>query len=65
LGVSLALMEFMQVALKITTRTPRDLKFILPEWELDESDRPIRETCDCTTAIATGDSFTISPVVTD
>jgi hypothetical protein len=58
-------MEFRQVALKITTRTPRDLKFILPEWELDESDRPIRQTCDCTTAIAMGDVFTISPVVTD
>ena len=40
LGVSLALMEFMQVGLKITDRTPNDLKFILPEWELDESDRP-------------------------
>lgn len=37
-GVGLALMEFMQVALQITDRTPRDLKLLLPEWELDESD---------------------------
>lgn len=65
LGVSLALMEFMQVALKITTRTPNDLKFILPEWELDESDRPAEGACDCITSIGLGDSLVINPVVED
>lgn len=63
LGVSLALMEFMQVALKITVRTPNDLKFILPEWELDESDRPTRRDCDCVTTVGLGDTLPIRPVV--
>jgi hypothetical protein len=62
LGVSLALMQFMQVALKITARTPNDLKFFLPEWELDESDRPAREACDCLTSIGMGDTLSIRPV---
>jgi hypothetical protein len=63
LGVSLALMEFMQVALKITVRTPNDLKFILPEWELDETDRPTRRECDCVTTVGLGDTLPIRPVV--
>lgn len=63
LGVSLALMEFMQVALKITTRTPNDLKFILPEWELDESDRPAKGDCDCIRTIGFGDTLRIRTVV--
>ncbi len=62
LGVSLALMQFMQVALKITDRTPNDLKFILPEWELDESDRPARADCDCTASLGAGDTLHIRPV---
>jgi hypothetical protein len=62
LGVSLALMEFMQVALKISTRTPNDLKFFLPEWELDESDRSPRESCDCVLTVALGDTLIIRPV---
>src|SRR6266576_5419831 len=65
LGVSLALIEFMQVALKITTRTPNDLKFFLPEWELDESDRPIHPGCDCVTSCAFGDTLRIAPIVMD
>jgi hypothetical protein len=56
-------MEFMQVALKITVRTPNDLKFILPEWELDESDRPAKGECDCIGAIGLGDTLRIRPVV--
>ncbi len=63
LGVSLALIEFMQVALKITVRTPNDLKFILPEWELDESDRRAKGECDCITTIGLGDSLSIRPVI--
>ncbi|HWR35038.1 MAG TPA: hypothetical protein VN622_04095 [Clostridia bacterium] len=63
LGVSLALMEFMQVALRITNRTPNDLKFFLPEWELDESDRPIQSDCACGAVIATGDATHIRPAV--
>jgi hypothetical protein len=63
LGVSLALMEFMQVALKITTRTPNDLKFILPEWELDESDRETLDECDCVRTIGVGETLRIRPVV--
>jgi hypothetical protein len=63
LGVSLALMEFMQVALKITVRMPNDLKFILPEWELDESDRQAKGDCDCVTTVAMGDTLSIRSVV--
>jgi len=63
LGVSLALMQFMQVALKITTRTPNDLKFILPEWELDESDRKAKSECDCVQTIGLGDTLPIRPVI--
>lgn len=63
LGVSLALMEFMQVALRIATRTPNDLKFFLPEWELDESDRVQRKDCDCVQNSAAGETVEISPVV--
>jgi len=65
LGVSLALMEFMQVALKITVRTPNDLKFILPQWELDESDRLVDSTCDCVASIGAGDTLNIRPVLTE
>lgn len=63
LGVSLALIEFMQVALNITTRTPNDLKFFLPEWELDESDHHAREACDCILTVGLGDTIVINPVV--
>jgi molybdopterin-synthase adenylyltransferase len=65
LGVSLALMEFMQVALRITTRTPHDLKFILPEWELDESDRPAQLDCDCVRSVGSGETLYIAPVAID
>lgn len=61
-GVGLALMEFMQVALRITNRTPRDLKFFLPEWELDESDLDSSPGCDTEGATALGDTVTIRPV---
>jgi hypothetical protein len=62
LGVSLALMEFMQVGLKITDRTPTDLKFILPEWELDESDRPAHGECGCVMSVGAADTLHIRPV---
>lgn len=65
LGVSLALMEFLQVALKVTTRTPNDLKFLLPEWELDENDLPANDDCGCTTSLSMADSIPIRPVVMD
>jgi molybdopterin-synthase adenylyltransferase len=61
-GIGLALMEFMQVALNITKRTPRDLKLFLPEWELDESD--LNTSLDCGTESDTGlgDVVRINPV---
>jgi hypothetical protein len=65
LGVSLALIEFMQVALRVTERTPNDLKFILPEWELDESDRKAAGACDCIMSIAMGEALTINPIIED
>ena len=65
LGVSLALLEFMQVALRVTVRTPNDLKFFLPEWELDESDRPTLPHCDCVTSVGTADACPIVPVSMD
>src|SRR5205085_230019 len=49
LGAGLAMMEFMQVALQVSDRTPRDLKFFLPQWELDESDLAPRAVCGCQT----------------
>jgi molybdopterin-synthase adenylyltransferase len=61
-GVSLALMQFMQVALGITKRTPRDLKFFLPEWELDESDLNSASACTSESNAGLGDSVTIAPV---
>lgn len=61
-AVAFALMEFMQVTLNITARTPRDLKFILPEWELDESDLDAAPGCECQTQIAMGDAVQIQPV---
>jgi hypothetical protein len=63
LGVSLGLMEFMQVGLKITDRTPNDLKFILPQWELDESDRPAQPNCGCVMSVGAGDTLHIRPVL--
>jgi len=63
LGVSLALMQFLQVALQITSRTPNDLKFFLPEWELDESDLSAQADCMCLTSIGMGDTIRIRPVV--
>lgn len=61
-GVGLALLQFLQVALKITNRTPRDLKLFLPEWELDESD--LNSAADCSTEQQTGfgDAAKIVPV---
>jgi hypothetical protein len=61
-GVGLAMLEFMQVALKVTTRTPRDLKLFLPEWELDESDLDTVVECSTEAATAMGDATRIAPV---
>jgi hypothetical protein len=63
LGVSLALMQFMQVTLKITDRTPKDLKLILPEWELDESDHPARGDCGCVASLGAGNTLHIWQVL--
>lgn len=62
LGAGLALMEFMQVALHVSDRTPNDLKFFLPQWELDESDLQARADCGCQSDIALGDMAQITPV---
>jgi hypothetical protein len=61
-GVGLALLEFMQVVMRITNRTPRDLKLILPEWELDESDLQSVTGCRTEHNVARGDSMSINPV---
>jgi hypothetical protein len=61
-GAGLALLEFMQVALQVSTRTPRDLKLFLPAWELDESDLDCLPDCACLTDVALGDALTIQPV---
>ena len=60
-GIGLALLEFMQVAIKITARTPRDLKLMLPEWELDESDLGTVDGCTTERNTARGDSVLITP----
>ncbi len=37
----------------------------LPEWELDESNRPAREGRDCIRTVGLGDTLLIAPVVMD
>jgi hypothetical protein len=61
-GAGLALLEFMQVALCVCERTPRDLKLFLPAWELDESDLDCLPDCACLTDVALGDAARIRPV---
>lgn len=61
-GVSLALLQFMQVALQITDRTPRDLKLWLPAWELDESDLDSLPDCSTELDTAAGDDAKIRAV---
>jgi hypothetical protein len=61
-GAGLALVEFMQVALRVSPRTPRDLKFFLPAWELDESDLDPLPDCACQSDLALGDAVRIRPV---
>ena len=61
LGVSLGLMEFIQVALGVSDRTPRDLKFMLPQWELDESDLTTQHRCATEANSGRGDSVHITP----
>ena len=62
-GAGLALLQFMQVALRVTDRTPRDLKLILPEWELDESDLGTIAGCGTEDDTARGDTVVIRPVL--
>jgi hypothetical protein len=62
-GVGLALLQFMQVVMRITTRTPKDLKLMLPEWELDESDLETISGCKTEQNTARGDSVAITPTV--
>jgi hypothetical protein len=59
-GVGLALLQFMQVAMRITGRTPRDLKLLLPEWELDESDLSTLLECTTEQNTARGDSVSVA-----
>ena len=61
-GVGLALLQFMQVMLKVTERTPRDLKLFLPEWELDESDLNSLEDCKTENNTGLGDAVRIVPI---
>lgn len=61
-GVGLALLEVLQVAIKITNRTPHDLKLLLPEWELDESDLGSAIDCPTEQQTALGDAAKIVPV---
>ena len=61
-GAGLALLQFMQVALRVTERTPRDLKLFLPEWELDESDLSTIPGCAAEEDTAGGDTVPIRPV---
>ena len=61
-GAAIALLEFMQIAMAITARTPNDLKLILPEWELDECDLTSMAGCATEQAVSRGDSAQIAPV---
>jgi hypothetical protein len=59
----LAFLEFTQVALRVTARTPRDLKLFLPQWELDERDLTVLPDCSCATDVALGDALETRPAV--
>ena len=61
-GVGLALLQFLQVTLRIADRTPRDLKLLLPEWELDESDLASASDCSTEQQIGLGDVANINPI---
>jgi hypothetical protein len=60
-GVGLALLQFMQIGMRITSRTPTDLKLLLPEWELDECDLTTVPDCVDEMNVARGDSVAIAP----
>jgi hypothetical protein len=60
-SAGLALLQFMQVALRITEKVPKKLRLMLPEWELDESDLSIKESCPCQGDVASGDTLRIRP----
>ena len=62
-SAGLALLQFMQVALRVTDRTPNKLRLMLPQWELDESDLTARASCSCRTDLALGDTLRIRPYV--
>ncbi|MDB6019629.1 MAG: Sulfur carrier protein adenylyltransferase ThiF [Pedosphaera sp.] len=60
-SAGLALLQFMQVALHVTDRTPNKLRLMLPQWELDESDLAARTSCSCMMDSALGDTLHIRP----
>jgi hypothetical protein len=61
-GAGLAMLEFMQVVMRLTPKTPRNLSMRMPEWELDESDLDALQDCGCINDVALGDTIAIRPV---
>lgn len=62
MSVALALLHVFQVVFQMTPRTAHDLRFLLPTWEIDESDLKPRPDCDCQTNVALGEALDIRPV---
>jgi molybdopterin/thiamine biosynthesis adenylyltransferase len=61
-GVSLAMLQFMQLVLRVTPKTPCNLTLRMPGWELDESDLDTLPDCGCVQDVALGDTCVIRPV---
>jgi molybdopterin/thiamine biosynthesis adenylyltransferase len=61
-GVGLAMLEFMQVVMRLTPLTPRNLTLRMPGWELDQSDLDALSDCGCVNEVARGDTCLVRPV---
>lgn len=61
-GVGLAMLQFMQLVLHVTPKTPRNLSLRMPLWDLDESDLEAQADCGCVADIGLGDTCQIRPV---
>lgn len=64
-GVGLAMLQFMQLVMQLTPRSPRNLTMRMPLWELDECDLEALPDCGCVNDIGLGDACNIRPVEPD
>jgi hypothetical protein len=64
-GVSLAMLQFMQLVMQLTPTTPRNLSMRFPLWELDQSDLDALPDCGCVNDVGLGDICDVRPVELD